>query len=126
VALTCCSIQVKALLGLKFEADGFLAIITGIIERISETRFNDSMLSLVCITLLLFMQRLQIFFPSSAANCSRVFDKVLWFLATARSGIVVIVAPLVSILYPGTFQVIGVVESGLPSPAIPPFSFTGT
>ncbi|CAG7719732.1 unnamed protein product [Allacma fusca] len=54
-ALTICSTQIKSLLGLSFAAEGFLPIMEGTIYNITKVKLWDSVLSLICICVLLFL-----------------------------------------------------------------------
>lgn len=49
-------VQVKALLGLSFPAEGFLDVTKGVIKNIDQVRVNDLMVSLVCTIVLLVLR----------------------------------------------------------------------
>lgn len=55
-AITICFTQVKALLGLKFPAEGFLDVTKGVIKNIGDVQVNDLMVSLVCTIVLLVLR----------------------------------------------------------------------
>jgi sodium-independent sulfate anion transporter 11 len=54
-AITICSTQIKALLGLKFAAEGFLPTVKGVIDHITDVKPADALLSLVSIIFLLIL-----------------------------------------------------------------------
>ena len=55
-AFTIGTSQVKSLLGLKFEADGFVDTWAAVFEHIEETRLWDSIMGFSCIILLLLLR----------------------------------------------------------------------
>lgn len=54
-AITICSTQLRALLGLTFKADGVIGIVSGTIQHITELKPGDAILSLICSIVLLFL-----------------------------------------------------------------------
>jgi len=56
VAITIISTQVKSLLGLHFKANGILEVIDGLVSDVHQTKLHDTVLSVICITSLIFLQ----------------------------------------------------------------------
>jgi solute carrier family 26 (sodium-independent sulfate anion transporter), member 11 len=73
------------------------------------------------------LQRLQLIFKYITKG-EGVLDKILWFIATSRNAIVVIICTVIfSILGdPAKVKVIGQIESGLPPFKVPEFKFNDT
>lgn len=56
VAITIASTQIKSLLGLKFDSKGVVDVIDAITRVGNQIKFHDTLLSLVCILSLFFLQ----------------------------------------------------------------------
>jgi sodium-independent sulfate anion transporter 11 len=55
-AVTIATSQIKGLLGLSFEAEGFIQTWKAIFQHISETRYQDAVLGIVCCIALLLLK----------------------------------------------------------------------
>jgi sodium-independent sulfate anion transporter 11 len=56
VAINIASTQVKAILGIKYKAVGFYAVMKNLFERIHETKLWDTVLGVSCIAYLTFFR----------------------------------------------------------------------
>ncbi|ODM94912.1 Sodium-independent sulfate anion transporter [Orchesella cincta] len=122
-AITICSTQVKSLLGLHFPADGVVSVVQGVYNHIDEVRTNDTILSILCITTLLTLRRIQDLFRCCVKKDSWV-DKLLWFISTSRSCIVIgACTAFFSFAHDDALRVsvMGEITAGLPSFQLPPF-----
>lgn len=93
-AITICSTQVKDLLGLGYHAEGFVSIVSRTIENFSQVKLNDTILSGLCIVILLFFQRI----PNMASGIQETNPKLykgLWLVSVARNAIVIVVCTIV-------------------------------
>ncbi|ODM96573.1 Sodium-independent sulfate anion transporter [Orchesella cincta] len=122
-AITICATQIKGLFGLKFAAEGFLPTVKGATAHITEVKFWDSILSLICIAALLFLMKLQLIF-SFLIKRVPILNKPLWFISTARNAIIVIVCTAIASGIGETqpFTIVGKIVPGLPDFTIPPFT----
>lgn len=131
-AVTIATTQVKSLLGLTFDAEGFVNTWKGIIEHIDETRLWDTVLGFSCIVALLLLRlldRVQLGKnEESRTKAQRAFNGTMWFISISRNAIILLFATiLASILCEpddrnNPFILTGKITSGLPPPRVPPFS----
>ncbi|CAL8130642.1 unnamed protein product [Orchesella dallaii] len=122
-AITICSTQVKSLLGLHFPADGVVSVVQGVYNHVDEISENDAILSIICILTLLTLRRLQDIFSCCVKKDSWI-DKLLWFISTSRSCIVIGACTVFfSLTHDESLRVsvMGEITPGLPSFQIPPF-----
>ncbi|ODM93537.1 Sodium-independent sulfate anion transporter, partial [Orchesella cincta] len=124
-AITICSTQIKALLGLSYPAEGFLSIITGAVDHIYEVKLNDTLLSIACIVTLLVLQHIPNVFSSYEKSYPKL-HKWLWLISVARNAIVIVVCTVIfTIMGPDAthVKVVGNITSGLPPFQLPPLHF---
>ncbi|GLV44590.1 Epidermal stripes and patches [Carabus blaptoides fortunei] len=127
-ALIIASAQVKNLLGLKFNAEGFLDIWTNIISKIGQIKKWDAILSLCCCLLLLSLRQLKDIRTPTSDNKEKgksTIRKILWFICVARNAIVVICCAVVAYIFDQykmkPFSLTDKVASGLPQISAPSF-----
>jgi len=129
-AITIAVSQLKGLFGIKVDDDGFIAILRGLVQQISDTNVSDLTMGCVCIVILISMRemrRLPFMQPSpDASPCRKHLQSVLRFVSIARNAILVgLAAALVGILKSQglePFTPTSSVKAGIPRPAPPPFS----
>lgn len=120
--------QLKGLLGLQggSGSSGFLSTIQQVVSKFSEARFNDSLLGLGSIVILLALRKLKdIKTPENATQSRKIMGGALWLIATARNAIIVLISSTFA-YYADQYEekpfiLTGKVKSGLPEPALPPF-----
>ena len=130
-AVTIASTQVKSLLGLKFESDGFVDTWKKVFEHIDETRLWDAVMGFSCIVALLLlrlMDRIQLGKEKeSRTTGQKVFNTTMWFVSISRNAIILIIATIIAkiLCTPGDpenpFLLTGNITAGLPPFAAPPF-----
>ncbi|XP_075973650.1 sodium-independent sulfate anion transporter-like [Anticarsia gemmatalis] len=129
-AITIASSQIKGLLGLKFNADTFIATWQGLFQHIRETRIADTLLSLCCCIVLMGMQALKDVPVKQAQDekgkrSAAVKAKMLWFIGVSRNAVVVVLATLTAFLMyndiEDPFLLTGDITPGLPTPRPPAF-----
>lgn len=95
-------------------------------SKFSEARFNDSLLGLGSIVILLALRKLKdIKTPENATQSRKIMGGALWLIATARNAIIVLISSTFA-YYADQYEekpfiLTGQVKSGLPEPALPPF-----
>ncbi|XP_065341247.1 sodium-independent sulfate anion transporter-like [Cloeon dipterum] len=125
--------QLKGLLGLKFSSNSFLDNVTKVFKNLPNTRFGDTFLGFSCILALLLLRKIKdlpIKEPADGRSSVRkVLKRALWLISVSRNILVVIACSIIAFCFEATgnqppFQLIGTVQSGLPSLSLPPFSTT--
>ncbi|GFG36223.1 hypothetical protein Cfor_11304, partial [Coptotermes formosanus] len=124
--------QLKGLLGLKFQANGFLDTVNKVWNHIPETRPWDATLGFTCIVVLLLLRKIKDIKLGPKAGKpnqrQRTIMKTLWLISTARNVLVVVVCSFIAYYLhpenedPPFFILTGTVRSGLPPFGLPPFS----
>ncbi|KAJ9579480.1 hypothetical protein L9F63_024412, partial [Diploptera punctata] len=124
--------QLKGLLGLKFQANGFLDTITAVFNNIHNTRLWDTVLGFTCIIILLLLRKLKDINigPKDGKPDQRqkTIKKTLWLISTSRNVIIVILCSVLAYCLHSEsdeeppFVLTGDVRSGLPPFGLPPFS----
>lgn len=131
VALIIVTSQVKDVLAIQAHGSTFVEVWTNIFTNIHGTQAWDTALGCTCIAVLLIMRVLGTIKlgPNEDELKSRkhvVFNKILWFISTARNAILVIVCGGVGYAFENSggapFRLIGSIPSGLPTFQAPPFS----
>ncbi|XP_068631791.1 sodium-independent sulfate anion transporter-like [Battus philenor] len=129
-AITIASSQIKNLLGLKFDAEGFTATWGGVFRHITDTRMQDTLLGLACCVVLMGMKtmkdiRLKEPQDDKGRRSARVIQRTLWFLGVSRNAIVVVIASVLAFLIyenkDNPLRLTGPITPGLPTPRIPAF-----
>ncbi|XP_072760618.1 sodium-independent sulfate anion transporter [Anoplolepis gracilipes] len=117
------SSQIKNLLGLDIHGENFIEICWELINRITDTKMPDLILSCCCILILLILKYLK---DRKVGNV--ILKRFLWTIGTARNALVVILSAVTSYIfemYDGApFILTGHIDAGLPSIEPPPFSRT--
>ncbi|XP_069685809.1 sodium-independent sulfate anion transporter isoform X3 [Periplaneta americana] len=122
--------QLKGLLGLKFQASGFVDTVTKVWSNISNTRPWDATLGFVCIIALLLLRKIKDIKlgpkDGKPNRRQKAIMKTLWLISTARNVIVVVICSTIAFfLHKGgdsPFILTGTVRSGFPAIQLPPFS----
>ncbi|XP_068084197.1 sodium-independent sulfate anion transporter [Anabrus simplex] len=132
-ALIIASSQIKGLLGLKFDAEGFLETWMLIVENIHKYNLGDVILGACCIILLLSLRKLKdINIPFDEGNPKagrkKALKKILWFISTGRNAMVVIACAAIAYIFKQNgdvpFALAGNIVPGLPPVGLPPFYTT--
>ncbi|XP_021956171.1 sodium-independent sulfate anion transporter [Folsomia candida] len=121
VAITIVATQIKALLGIHFDREGFLPTVLGLADHIEEVKVPDALLSLGCCIFLLIMK----FLTKITQTCgvtNKKFLKFFWFISTSRSAIVIFATTIyVGLNYPDQpFSIVGKIPPGIPAFKPPP------
>ncbi|PSN39859.1 Sodium-independent sulfate anion transporter [Blattella germanica] len=92
--------QLKGLLGLKFQASGFLETVSAVGSNIHKTRLWDSALGFICIAVLLLLRKLKDLKlgPKDGKPNQRqkTIMKTLWLISTARNIIIVVICSVLA------------------------------
>lgn len=122
VAFTIISTQIKALLGLHFEGEGFLPTMTGLFHHLPDIKMPDAMLSLVCCSTLFVLKFIQPL-ANYLGNESRPVDKFLWLLSTSRNALVIFFAAVYAYTLDNPpFEIVREIPPGIPKFKLPPFT----
>ncbi|CAL8073740.1 unnamed protein product [Orchesella dallaii] len=122
VAITIVGTQVKALLGLNFEGEGFLPTAKGVIKHFNEIKMGDAILSLICCSVLLTLKFLQPIMRCVGCK-SQGMDKVFWLISTARSALVIFFAAIYAYwVVDPPFEIVRNIPPGIPAFKPPPFT----
>ncbi|KAJ8865972.1 hypothetical protein PR048_033496 [Dryococelus australis] len=129
-ALIIGSLQLKGILGLKFEAETFVGIWKNIACLITESRIYDCILGSSCFVVLLLLRALKDVNLSDKMPVSRqkLLKKILWFISTGRNALIVVICSGVA-YYLETIEIMpfsltGHIDGGLPHVMIPQFRTT--
>lgn len=131
VALIIVTSQVKDVLAIQAKGNTFVEVWTNIFSNIHGTQAWDTVLGITCIAVLLIMKVLgtiKIGPNEDELKSSKhvIFNKILWFISTARNAILVIVCGGVGYAFENSggapFRLIGAIPPGLPAFQAPPFS----
>ena len=98
-AFTIATTQVKSLLGLKFNADGFIDTWKAVFEHIGETRTWDAVMgfsSIVALLLLRVLDRIKLGKEDERTTWQKIFNRTLWFISTSRNGIIIIIGSVIA------------------------------
>ncbi|XP_063239556.1 sodium-independent sulfate anion transporter-like [Bacillus rossius redtenbacheri] len=129
-ALIIGSLQLKGILGLKFESETLLDIWTNIARRIGDTKLHDLALGASCVVVLLLMRALKDVNLSGKMPVSRqkLLKKILWFVSVGRNAMVVFacsaIAYYLQTIGMKPFALTGHIDGGLPQVLVPPFRTT--
>ncbi|XP_047738704.1 sodium-independent sulfate anion transporter [Hyalella azteca] len=129
-AVTIATSQIKGLLGLSFEAEGFIQTWKAIFQHISETRYQDAVLGIVCcIALLLLksMRELNAAKPREGDSTKqRILKKAIFFVSVGRNAIIVIISTGIAygLRESEPFKITGDITAGFPKVSVPSFSVT--
>nr|CAH0107975.1 unnamed protein product [Daphnia galeata] len=130
-ALTIGTTQVKSLLGLKFEADGFVETWKAVFEHIEETKTWDAVMgfsSVAALLLLRLLDRVKIGNEDDRTAFQRFINGTFWLISVSRNAIVIIFGCTIAAIFitPGDddapFELTGNITSGLPSIQAPSFN----
>ncbi|XP_071743295.1 sodium-independent sulfate anion transporter isoform X2 [Lepeophtheirus salmonis] len=143
-AITIACTQIKGILGLdidpntKSHVEGILGNFIDIFNNIHTFRWQDTLLGLICMILLLLMRSLKNVKCSlnNYPKLNRVLNSLLWILSTGRNALIVVICTVLAFTldpHPdpnnernNTFILTGNVEGGLPPFGPPPFSTNST
>ncbi|EFX83558.1 hypothetical protein DAPPUDRAFT_194797 [Daphnia pulex] len=130
-ALTIGTTQVKSLLGLKFEADGFVETWKAVFEHIDETKTWDAVMgfsSVAALLLLRLLDKVKIGIEDDRTTFQRFINGTFWLISVSRNAIVIIIGCTIAtaLITPGDddtlFEITGNITSGLPSIQPPSFN----
>ncbi|XP_066949703.1 sodium-independent sulfate anion transporter-like isoform X7 [Macrobrachium rosenbergii] len=127
-AITIASTQLKGIFGLKFSSEGIIETFQKLIEHMAEFRWQDFILGVACIALLLAMKKMremEFMKPSPEDSTSiRVWKKIGFLSSVGRNAIVVVFAAILAYFLDDNqpFLITGEVKAGLPQLEVPPFS----
>ncbi|XP_067006361.2 sodium-independent sulfate anion transporter [Anabrus simplex] len=131
-AIIIASSQLKGILGIRFQSDGFIDTWRQLGTNIWRARLWDMVLGVCCIVTLLSLRKLKDVKPSSSedgkppSGRTKVLEKLAWFMSTARNGMVVVICAAIAVVFHGKdqepFILTGVIDPGLPPFGPPPFS----
>ncbi|XP_076275104.1 sodium-independent sulfate anion transporter-like isoform X1 [Rhynchophorus ferrugineus] len=125
------SSQFASLLGIKMTSNGFYDTMNKLFQNIHLTRFQDTLLGISCIAVLLLLRKLKDVKlnkkgvkPTKQQCC---FNYIFWLISTSRNAIVVIICSTIAFMYESRgsgspFRLTGDVKAGLPEFKLPPFS----
>ncbi|XP_045497828.1 sodium-independent sulfate anion transporter-like [Colias croceus] len=129
-AITIASSQIKGLLGLKFDAETFIATWKGVFHNIGNTRMQDTLLGLSCCIVLMGMKALKDIHinDEKGGKNSVIVKRTLWFVGVSRNAVVVVIASVLAFFLHqdknNPFILTGNITPGLPKPQVPPFHST--
>jgi len=123
-AITIAVSQLKNLLGLPGNPDGFLECLEHFFTHLPQLRLGDTVLGLTTMATLILIK---VFKEKTARyNLPRLVKKSIWLLCVARNAVVVIVGSVIAYVYyqygEFPFQLTGEVVGGFPPFSLPPFS----
>lgn len=130
VALIICTSQVKDVLAISAGGTTFVQVWMNLFRNMHATVWWDTALGLTCIAVLLILRMLGTIRIGPAADemqtrGQRCANKALWFVATARNAILVVVCGGLGYAFETSggapFRLIGAIPSGLPAVRVPDF-----
>ncbi|KZS08864.1 Chloride anion exchanger [Daphnia magna] len=131
-AFTIATTQIEALLGLKFDDEGFLNTWIAVFEHIEETKKWDAVLGLSSIAILLLLRildQVKLGKEGERKRWQNWVNSTCWLISVSRNAIVIIAASILAyaLTEPGQknvpFTLTGDIPSGFPPFRAPPFSF---
>ncbi|XP_046450970.1 sodium-independent sulfate anion transporter-like [Daphnia pulex] len=131
-AFTIATTQIESLLGLKFDAEGFLNTWIAVFEHIDETKTWDAVLGFSSIAVLLLLRvldQVKLGKEGERKRWQNWFNTGFWLISVSRNAIVIIVGSIIaySLAEPGNstfpFTLTGKIPSGFPPFKAPVFSF---
>ncbi|XP_046639461.1 sodium-independent sulfate anion transporter-like [Daphnia pulicaria] len=131
-AFTIATTQIESLLGLKFDAEGFLNTWIAVFEHIDETKTWDAVLGFSSIAVLLLLRvldQVKLGKEGERKRWQTWFNTGCWLISVSRNAIVIIVGSIIaySLAEPGNstfpFTLTGKIPSGFPPFKAPVFSF---
>ncbi|KAL7636091.1 UNVERIFIED_CONTAM: hypothetical protein RMT77_013910 [Armadillidium vulgare] len=129
-AITIFTSQVKGLLGIKIKTHGFIDTWVQVFKHISETRWQDLILGLICFIVLLLMRKLKDLkrFKKNEDDLSyqRAYKFIVFIISVSRNAIIVIITTVISACLNSNqpFTITGAIEPGLPDMRVPSFTIT--
>lgn len=98
-AFSIATTQVENLLGLSFDADGFVPTWKAVFEHIEETRTWDAVMgfgSIACLLLLRIADQIKIGTPGQLNVWQRAFNETFRMISTARNAIVIVIGTVIA------------------------------
>ncbi|KAI9552739.1 hypothetical protein GHT06_020619 [Daphnia sinensis] len=128
-ALTIGTTQISSLLGLKFQADGFVQTWQAVFEHIQETQTWDAVMGFSSIAILLalrLLEKVRIGKDGDRTSIQCFINGAFWLVSVSRNAIVIIVgcviaATLIKSGLDAPFEITGNITGGLPSIQAPSF-----
>ncbi|XP_057380360.1 sodium-independent sulfate anion transporter-like [Daphnia carinata] len=131
-AFTIATTQIEALLGLRFDDEGFLNTWIAVFEHIAETKKWDAVLGFASIAILLLLRvldQVKLGKEGERKRWQNWVNTTCWLISVSRNAIVIIAASILAyaLTEPGQstypFTLTGEIPSGFPPFRAPPFSF---
>ncbi|CAG0917243.1 unnamed protein product, partial [Notodromas monacha] len=129
VAINIAFSQIKAILGFKFQASGFIMCVRKICENLYKTQLWNTVLGVSCI---IFLSTFRFLKPISEPNPAdsatrRRLRRALWFACNGSNAVSVILSATLAYLFYSNgiqpFPITGDMPAGIPSVSIPTFSY---
>lgn len=128
-ALTIGTTQISSLLGLKFQAVGFVQTWQAVFEHIQETQTWDAVMGFSSVAILLalrLLEKVRIGKDGDRTSIQCFINGAFWLISVSRNAIVIIVgcviaATLIKPGYDAPFEITGNITGGLPSIQAPSF-----
>ncbi|XP_057381356.1 sodium-independent sulfate anion transporter-like [Daphnia carinata] len=128
-ALTIGTTQISSLLGLKFQAAGFVETWQAVFEHIQETQKWDAVMGFSSVAILLALRLLEKVRIGKDGDRTRIqcfINGAFWLISVSRNAIVIIVgcviaATLIKSGHDAPFEITGNITGGLPSIQAPSF-----
>ncbi|XP_036149375.1 sodium-independent sulfate anion transporter-like isoform X2 [Monomorium pharaonis] len=121
-AINIASSQFKSLLGIPGRTESFLDSIIAIFKNIEQIRYQDTLLGIGTIIVLVLFKKLP------GQRTGTILQKIGWLLGLSRNALVVISGTIMAYIFyingQNPFKLTGTMGQGLPPIAPPPFSTT--
>ncbi|CAH1396618.1 unnamed protein product [Nezara viridula] len=119
--------QLKGLIGINFESNGFVDNLYQIFIHLHNLRWGDTILGVFCVIILLIMRKAKELNVPETWKYVNFVKKALWLLTLGRNFLIVVATSFIAYLYKNNgyqapFLTSKPVEGGIPSPILPPFS----
>jgi sodium-independent sulfate anion transporter 11 len=131
VSLIIVTSQVKDILGISARGTTFVEIWGSIFDDIHNTKFNDTILGLTCIAVLMVLRivaglRVGPKDDKAVSKKYQFINKALWLIGTSRNALLVFICGAIGYSFKDSsnapFKLIGAIPSGLPEFGFPKFS----
>ncbi|XP_014279762.1 sodium-independent sulfate anion transporter [Halyomorpha halys] len=119
--------QMKGLIGVNFESNGFMDNIYQLFVHLHNIRWGDTGLGVICVIILLIMRKAKEVKVPEAWKYAAFIKKALWLLTLGRNFLIVVATSFIAYLYRNNgsqppFLTSKPVKGGIPSLILPPFS----
>lgn len=119
--------QMKGLIGINFESNGFMDTLYQIFAHLHNIRWGDTSLGVICVIILLIMRKAKELNVPETWKYANFVKRALWLLTLGRNFLIVVATSFIAYLYKNNgyqapFLTSKPVEGGIPTPILPPFS----